>query len=66
VREVCPEFPGEPELVHWSVPDPAREAGDDAAVVAAFERTAAELATRIAFLIEAIDPPPDHEVTHRV
>jgi hypothetical protein len=40
------------------VPDPAREAGDDAAVVAAFERTAAELATRIAFLIEAIDPPP--------
>ena len=66
VREVCPEFPGEPELVHWSVPDPAREPGDDAAVVAAFERTAAELATRIAFLIEAIDPTTDHEVTHRV
>ena len=22
VREVCPEFPSHPELVHWSVPDP--------------------------------------------
>ncbi len=25
VREVCPEFPSRPELVHWSVPDPALE-----------------------------------------
>jgi len=66
VREVCPEFPGEPELIHWSVPDPARERGGDAEVLAAFERTAAELATRIAFLIEAIDPTTPDEVTHRV
>src|SRR5437870_5927286 len=26
VREVCPDFPSRPELVHWSMPDPAREA----------------------------------------
>ena len=26
VREVCPDFPSPPELVHWSMPDPAREA----------------------------------------
>jgi protein-tyrosine-phosphatase/DNA-binding transcriptional ArsR family regulator len=65
VREVCPEFPGEPELIHWSVPDPARAAGGDAEVLVAFERTAAELATRIAFLIEAIGPTTTDEVTHR-
>ena len=50
VREVCPEFPGGPESIHWSIPDPARE-GD----LPAFERTAAELKTRIDFLIEAIE-----------
>src|SRR4051812_4038411 len=49
VREVSPEFPGAPEPIHWSIPDPAREPGSDA-----FERTAAELETRIAFLIGAI------------
>jgi ArsR family transcriptional regulator, arsenate/arsenite/antimonite-responsive transcriptional repressor / arsenate reductase (thioredoxin) len=54
VREVCPEFPGEPELIHWSIPDPAREPGSDEQTLPAFERTAAELETRIGFLIEAI------------
>jgi protein-tyrosine-phosphatase len=54
VREVCPEFPGGPELIHWSIPDPAREPGSDEETLPAFERTAAELETRIAFLIEAI------------
>jgi protein-tyrosine-phosphatase len=29
VRDVCPEFPGGPELIHWSIPDPAREPGND-------------------------------------
>jgi protein-tyrosine-phosphatase/DNA-binding transcriptional ArsR family regulator len=55
VREVCPEFPGAPALIHWSIPDPAREPGDDEATLPAFERTAAELETRIGFLIEAIN-----------
>jgi protein-tyrosine-phosphatase/DNA-binding transcriptional ArsR family regulator len=54
VREVCPEFPGAPDLIHWSVPDPAREPGRDEEILPAFERTAAELETRIGFLIEAI------------
>jgi ArsR family transcriptional regulator, arsenate/arsenite/antimonite-responsive transcriptional repressor / arsenate reductase (thioredoxin) len=55
VREACPEFPGAPELIHWSIPDPARPPGpDDEATLPAFERTAAELETRIGFLVEAI------------
>jgi ArsR family transcriptional regulator, arsenate/arsenite/antimonite-responsive transcriptional repressor / arsenate reductase (thioredoxin) len=55
VREICPEFPGGPELIHWSIPDPAREPGTDEETLPAFERTASELCTRIGFLIEAIE-----------
>jgi ArsR family transcriptional regulator, arsenate/arsenite/antimonite-responsive transcriptional repressor / arsenate reductase (thioredoxin) len=60
VREVCPQFPGGPEAIHWSVPDPAREPGTDDEALPAFERTAAELRTRIGFLIEAIDAHHHH------
>jgi ArsR family transcriptional regulator, arsenate/arsenite/antimonite-responsive transcriptional repressor / arsenate reductase (thioredoxin) len=55
VREVCPEFPGGPRLIHWSIPDPAREPGSDEETLPAFERTATELCTRVAFLIAAIE-----------
>jgi protein-tyrosine-phosphatase len=67
VREVCPEFPGGPELIHWSVPDPAREPGTDEEVLLAFERTATELCTRTGFLIVAIEQTTttSHEVTER-
>src|SRR4051794_31867702 len=54
VREVCPEFPGAPELIHWSIPDPAREPGSDDEKLAAFDRTAAELFVRISFLLKRI------------
>lgn len=47
VREVCPEFPGLPRMIHWSIPDPAREADG----YQAFRRVAAELDTRIGFLM---------------
>jgi len=46
VREVAPEFPGRPRVVHWSIPDPARDADG----FPAFRRVAAELDTRIGFL----------------
>ncbi|HYZ28336.1 MAG TPA: ArsR family transcriptional regulator [Thermoleophilaceae bacterium] len=55
VREVCPEFPGMPELIHWSIPDPAREPGTDEETLPAFRRTADGLRTRIGFLVEAIE-----------
>jgi ArsR family transcriptional regulator, arsenate/arsenite/antimonite-responsive transcriptional repressor / arsenate reductase (thioredoxin) len=55
VREVCPEFPDGPELVHWSIPDPAREPGSDEQTLPAFEATAAELSTRIDFFLKAVE-----------
>lgn len=55
VREVCPEFPHHPELVHWSVPDPARAGDTDARTYPAFQRTASEIAMRIRYLLERIE-----------
>lgn len=55
VREVCPEFPEHPQMVHWSIPDPAREGDNDEQTLPAFERTADELAERIPFLLELIE-----------
>jgi protein-tyrosine-phosphatase len=58
VREVCPEFVSHPQLVHWSIPDPAREGATNRASYPAFERTAAELVTRIGFLLPLLLEPP--------
>jgi protein-tyrosine-phosphatase len=57
VREVCPEFPGRPETSHWSIPDPAAEPGDDEVTYPIFQQTAAELGTRIGFLIASLTTP---------
>jgi protein-tyrosine-phosphatase len=50
VREVCPEFPGGPETVHWSIANPATGDPDDV-TYPLFQQTAAELATRIGYLL---------------
>jgi protein-tyrosine-phosphatase/DNA-binding transcriptional ArsR family regulator len=47
LREVCPEFPGHPQMIHWSIADPAGEADG----YPAFRRVATELRTRIGFLL---------------
>jgi protein-tyrosine-phosphatase/DNA-binding transcriptional ArsR family regulator len=52
VREVCPEFPGQPETIHWSVVNPATGESDDV-TYPLFQQTAEELATRIEFLLAA-------------
>jgi protein-tyrosine-phosphatase/DNA-binding transcriptional ArsR family regulator len=54
VREVCPEFPGHPEVIHWSIPNPAVGDAADDATYPLFQQTAAELATRIEFLLAAV------------
>jgi protein-tyrosine-phosphatase/DNA-binding transcriptional ArsR family regulator len=57
VREVCPELPSRPELVHWSIPNPALVGSTDRASYPAFERTASELETRIGFLLHQLARP---------
>lgn len=51
VREVCPDFPGDPPAAHWSMPDPAAEGASDAETYPAFQRTADELEARIELLV---------------
>ena len=51
VKEICPDFPGQPAAVHWSMADPSAEGGTDAASYPAFCRTADELETRVGLLI---------------
>jgi protein-tyrosine-phosphatase/DNA-binding transcriptional ArsR family regulator len=54
VREVCPEFPGGPETIHWSIANPATGESDDI-TYPLFQQAAAELGTRIGFLLAAIE-----------
>jgi len=45
--ETCPVFPGNPNRVHWSLPDPAAAQGTAGDRQRAFDHTAADLAQRI-------------------
>jgi len=60
VREVCPEFTGAAEQVHWSIPDPAAAGGSDEDTYPAFQRMAAEMDRRIGFLLAALSARPAH------
>ena len=64
VREVCPEFPSHPRLMHWSIPDPALEAPTNRASYPAFERTATELETRIGYLLHLLNEPATRRSAH--
>jgi protein-tyrosine-phosphatase len=61
VREVCPEFPGHPGYVHWSIADPAASGGTDDQTYPRFEQLAAELETRIGYLLAGLTARPPHE-----
>lgn len=51
VREVCPVFPGDPEQIHWSFPDPAAIEGGLQTQENSFRDTANQLTIRINFLL---------------
>ncbi len=50
VREICPIFPGDPQQIHWSFPDPAAISGSEDEQFQGFLQTARELSTRINYL----------------
>jgi protein-tyrosine-phosphatase len=54
IREICPTFAGSPDLVHWSLPDPARDAAP-AAMRATFEQVADQIAQRVRYLVVMLD-----------
>jgi ArsR family transcriptional regulator, arsenate/arsenite/antimonite-responsive transcriptional repressor / arsenate reductase (thioredoxin) len=58
VREVCPEFPGHPGYIHWSIADPAAAVSDDEATLPAFRETAAEVETRVTYLLAGLGALP--------
>lgn len=64
VREVCPELPGTPVAAHWSMPDPASTVGSDAEIRDAFERTADEIESRIALLLDDLRHHPPEGASH--
>jgi protein-tyrosine-phosphatase len=64
VREVCPEFPFHPNVVHWSVPDPAVDGLANRTTYPAFERLATELEGRIGFLLQLLDDQHDWRSAH--
>jgi ArsR family transcriptional regulator, arsenate/arsenite/antimonite-responsive transcriptional repressor / arsenate reductase (thioredoxin) len=55
VKEVCPEFPGHPERIHWSIADPATACTTDEESYPAFRATATELAARNRFLLHRLE-----------
>ena len=55
LREVCPEFPGAAEVIHWSIPDPGAGGDSDADTYPAFRAMAADLRIRIGFLLARIN-----------
>jgi ArsR family transcriptional regulator, arsenate/arsenite/antimonite-responsive transcriptional repressor / arsenate reductase (thioredoxin) len=55
VREACPVFPGDPEQIHWSFPDPAAIEGDLQTQENGFHDTARLLKVRIEYLLLMIE-----------
>lgn len=54
-RENCPIFPGSPNQIHWSFPDPAVVQGIEAERYRAFRETVLQLNTRIGYFLRMLN-----------
>ena len=63
VREACPEFSTQAQAIHWSIEDPSLAQGGARASYPAFRAFAADLETRIGFLIAVIDAQTTNTTT---
>jgi ArsR family transcriptional regulator, arsenate/arsenite/antimonite-responsive transcriptional repressor / arsenate reductase (thioredoxin) len=61
-REARPDLGRRPRLAHWSIPDPATAGDTEPATYPAFERTAADIDTRIRYLLPVLTHIPNKEV----
>ena len=64
IREVCPDFPSRPDLVHWSIADPALDGQSNRATLPAFERLATDLELRVGFLLRQIEDTRNRRSTN--
>jgi protein-tyrosine-phosphatase/DNA-binding transcriptional ArsR family regulator len=62
VREVCPQFSDQPRLTHWSIPDPAATDDNDQASYPTFRHMAAEIDTRIRYLLPVLARTTNPEI----
>jgi ArsR family transcriptional regulator, arsenate/arsenite/antimonite-responsive transcriptional repressor / arsenate reductase (thioredoxin) len=62
VREVCPELPGHPRTIHWSIPDPAPKGTSSRAAEAAVRRTAQDIDARTGNLLHVLYTTEKQEV----
>jgi protein-tyrosine-phosphatase/DNA-binding transcriptional ArsR family regulator len=59
LREICPEFSGAAEMIHWSIPDPGAGDGSDSDTYPVFRAVADDLRARIGFLLARISDSAD-------
>jgi ArsR family transcriptional regulator, arsenate/arsenite/antimonite-responsive transcriptional repressor / arsenate reductase (thioredoxin) len=64
VREICPDFPGQPTTAHWSMADPAAEGDTSEETYPAFRRTFEDLEERIGSLIAQMSDEAPEATAH--
>jgi ArsR family transcriptional regulator, arsenate/arsenite/antimonite-responsive transcriptional repressor / arsenate reductase (thioredoxin) len=64
VREICPEFPGAPIAVHWSIADPAAAGDTDEATYPVFQQVADDIEGRVALLLADLRTRPLERTHH--